>query len=148
MIRKYGVDVPAKSSTILEKIKLTMLERYDVENYSQTKDFAKKCHKRYISPKYPNMEFTNSWEFKVYDFLTEHNIQFEYQIEPIPYEYDGGTHYYFPDFRVNGHIFEVKGDNFFRINKETGKEEMYCTWRGDLSDEEYEFKCGIEEAKH
>ena len=95
------------------------------------------------------MSWATSWEFKVYDFLTENNIPFEYQIEPIPYEYDGGIHYYHPDFRVNGRIFEVKGDNFFRINEETGKEEMYLTWRDpNLSDEEYEWKCNKEEAKH
>ena len=34
-------------------------------------------------------------------------------------------------------------------NKETGKEEMYLTWRDPkLSDEEYEWKCAKEEAKH
>lgn len=75
------------------------------------------------------MTFTNSWEYKVYDFLTEHNIPFEYQIEPIPYEYDGETHYYFPDFRVNGKIYEVKGDYFFRINEDTGLEEMFQPFR-------------------
>ena len=94
------------------------------------------------------MTFATSWEFKVYDFLTEHGIPFEYQIEPIPYEYDGGIHYYHPDFLVHGKIFEVKGDNFFRINEETGEEEMYLTWKGDLSDEEYKWRCGREEAKH
>lgn len=30
----------------------------------------------------------------------------------------------------------------------TGQEEMYLTWQGDLSDEEYEWRCGREEAKH
>jgi len=34
------------------------------------------------------------------------------------------------------------------INEATGREEMYLTWRGDLSDEEYEWKCKVMEAKH
>ena len=104
----------------------------------------------YINPKYPNIKFTTSWEFKVYDFLIENHIEFEYQPEiAIPYEYDGTTWTYHPDFRVGDRIVEVKGDNFFRINEETGKEEMYKTWRDpNISDEEYEWQCGKEEAKH
>ena len=122
---------------------------WGVDNYSQTDEFAKKCHKRYTNPKYPDMSWANSWEFKVYDFLTEHHIPFEYQPSiSIPYYCEGTRHYYHPDFLVGDKIVEVKGDNFFRINEETGKEEMYLTWQGNLSDEEYELKCEIMEAKH
>ena len=95
------------------------------------------------------MTFMTSWEFKVYDFLTENNIPFEYQIKPIPYEYDGKTYYYIPDFLINGRIYEVKGDMFFRINETTGKEEMFCPWRyDDWSDDKYNWECGKVEAKH
>lgn len=69
-------------------------------------------------------------------------------MNPIPYEYDGVTHYYHPDFLVNGRIYEVKGDNFFKTNESTGQEEMYLTWQGDLSDEEYEWRCGLLKAKY
>ena len=69
-------------------------------------------------------------------------------MNPIPYEYDGVTHYYHPDFLVNGRIHEVKGDNFFKINESTGREEMYLTWQGDLSGEEYEWRCGLLKAKY
>ena len=145
----YGVDWALQSDTIKDKIKRSLILTYGVENYSQTVEFHKKCHKRYTSSKYPKISFTNSWEFKVYDFLTEHNISFEYQTEPIPYEYDGVTHYYVPDFKVNGRIYEVKGDFFFRINKDTGKEEMFQPFRNpDESDEQYNWACGKEEAKH
>lgn len=95
------------------------------------------------------MTFATSWEFRVYDFLTEHNIPFKYQPDiSIPYECEGTHHTYHPDFLVGDRIVEVKGDNFFRINEETGKEEMYLTWKGDLSDEEYEWRCKVMEAKH
>lgn len=85
------------------------------------------------------MTFATSWEFKVYDFLTENHIEFEYQPNiSIPYYCEGTRHYYHPDFLVGDRIVEVKGDHFFRINEETGEEEMYLTWQGNLSDEEYE----------
>lgn len=95
------------------------------------------------------MSLATSWEFKVYDFLKEHHIQFEYQPEiSIPYECEGTHHTYHPDFLVQDRIVEVKGDNFFRINENTGEEEMYLTWKGNLSDEEYEWRCKVMEAKH
>lgn len=94
--------------------------------------------------------FDSTWEIIVYDFLAEHNIPFEYQPEiSIPYEFNGTHHTYHPDFIVNDRIYEVKGDNFFRINEITGKEEMFCPYRDeDWSDEKYEWMCGLYEAKH
>lgn len=68
-----------------------------------------KRHK-FTSPKYPGITFDSTWEIKVYDFLMENNIEFQYHNVSIPYEYTGKTHYYFPDFIVNGRIYEVKGD--------------------------------------
>ena len=57
------------------------------------------------------MTFGSSWEFKVYDFLKEHGIEFEYQPSiSFEYEYDGKVHTYHPDFKVGDKIFEVKGD--------------------------------------
>ena len=85
---------------------------------------------RFVSEKYPNMTFESRWEFKVYDFLMEHNIGFEYHPDiSFSYYHNGIHHTYHPDFKVGNRIVEVKGDNFFRINEETGKEEMYCPWR-------------------
>ena len=60
------------------------------------------------------MTFGSSWEFKVYDFLKEHGIEFEYQPSIFfEYKYDGKVHTYHPDFKVGDKIFEVKGDQFF-----------------------------------
>ena len=67
----------------------------------------------------------------------------------IPYEFNGTHHTYHPDFIVSDRIYEVKGDNFFRINESTGKEEMFCPYRDeDWSDEKYNWMCGLYEAKH
>ena len=158
---RHGVENPAqldeikkkisethKSDECKAKINSTCEKRYGTKWYQQSEEYYKNRKWRYTNPKYPDITFATSWEFKVYDFLREHNIPFGYQVKSIPYKYDNKTHYYHPDFLINGRLYEVKGDNFFRINKETGKEEMYLTWRGNLSDEEYEWRCGLEEAKH
>jgi len=129
-ISRFGVDNPWKSKKIIEKITQTMLERYGVEHYAQSSEFHKTCHKHYTNPKYPDMEFATSWEFKVYDFLTKNGIQFEYQPTiSFPYEYFNKKHTYHPDFKVGNRIIEVKGDHFFRFNELTDKEEMYCPYR-------------------
>ena len=126
------------------------MEKYDVEYYTQSIEYHKTKKHKFISPKYPIVIFDSTWEVKVYEFCKDHNIPVEYSPEiSYPYEYDGKTHKYFPDFRVNDKIYEVKGDNFFRINESTGKEEMYCTWRNpEWTDEYYEWRCGLEEAKY
>ena len=131
-----------------EHIREKSKERFGCEWYTQSMEYHKTRKHKFTSPKYPGVTFDSTWEMKVYDFLMENHIQFEYQVKPIPYEYDGVTHYYHPDFLVNGKIYEVKGDNFFRTNEVTGKVEMYLTWRGNLSDEEYKWRCGLLKAKH
>lgn len=50
---------------------------------------------------------------------------------------------------VDGIVYEVKGDQFFRINEFTGQEEMFNPYREqEWSDERYEWECSKYEAKH
>ena len=168
-IENLGVDHPAKSKTVQQKMQSTTKERhgnsrynnrelakhtnfirYGVEWYTQSEEYHKRVHKPYTNPKYPDMTFGSSWEFLVYDFLLENHIDFEYQPSvSLPYEYKETYHTYHPDFIVDGRVFEVKGDNFFRINESTGQEEMFCPYRDeDWSDEKYDWMCGLYEAKH
>ncbi len=150
LIRKYHVEHISQLPETIQKMKLTCLNKYGVENYSQTSEFQQKCHKKYTNEKYPDITFGSSWEFKVYDFLIEHNIVFIYQPSiSFEYEYKGTIYTYHPDFKIGDKIFEVKGDYFFRINESSGKEEMFCPYRyDDWSDEHYNWMCGKYEAKH
>lgn len=145
-----GVINPFYSKEIRDKAKQKCIDIWGVEFYSQSPEFHKKCHKRYTNPKYPDMTFGSSWEFKLYDFLVDNRIVFEYQPSiSIPYEYDGKQHTYHPDFRIGDKIVEVKGDHFFRINESTGQEEMFNPYRDeDWSYERYDWECGKYEAKH
>ena len=150
MLVNHGVENPLKSSQIVQKMQRTMIDRYGVLNYAQTTEYAKKVHKKYTNEKYPNMTFGSSWEFKVYDFLTENHIEFEYQPTiSFEYEYDGRTWIYHPDFKVGDKIYEVKGDMFFRTNETSGKVEMFCPYgRKKLGEEKWRWLCGKFEAKH
>lgn len=96
------------------------------------------------------MTFGSSWEFLVYDFLLENHIEFEYQPSiSFDYVYDNKHHTYHPDFKIGDKIFEVKGEQFFRINESTGQDEMYLPYRRpEWSNEHYNWICGLYEAKH
>ena len=147
----YGVDHPNQSKEILDRVRRTNMEKRGVYWHTQSKEYHKTAHKRYTNPKYPEMTFDSSWEFKVYDFLTENHIEFEYQPSiTFEYEFDGKIHTYHPDFKVGDKIYEVKGNQFFRINKDTGIEEMCAPPydRNHLTDEEYEYKCLCANAKY
>lgn len=149
-IERYGVKSPMLLDSIKQKMREIMVSKYGVEYYTQTHEYHQKAHKKYKNEKYPEMTFGSGWEFKVYDFLIENHIEFEYQPSiSFEYEYDGKIHTYHPDFLINGKVYEVKGEQFFRINESNGKEEMYCPYRySDWSDELYEWECEKYEAKH
>ena len=139
-----------RTQEMQNQIKATNNRKFGKDWYAQTLEHQLTKRHRFTSPKYPGMTFDSTWEIKVYDFLTKNNIEFQYHdMISIPYEYTGKTHYYFPDFIVDGRIYEVKGDQYFRLNSQTGLEEMYCPYHPKTwSDEYYEWRCGLEEAKH
>ena len=162
-LKKFGVENSSLNKYVQKKIshtissiecqtqtKSTNLEKYGALHFSMTPEFHQKSHKPYVNSKYPDMTFGSSWEFLVYDFLIENNIEFEYQPNiSFEYEYDGRNWTYHPDFKVGDGIFEVKGDQFFRINESTCKEEMFCPWgRKKLGEERWKWLCGKYEAKH
>ena len=125
----------------------TCEDRYGVSNFSQSPLFSA-YHRRRIF--HDNIWFDSNWEVKVYDYLKGNHIPFEYSPSiSLPYKYDGRTFYYHPDFLADGRLYEVKGDQFFRINESTGQEEMFNPYREqEWSDERYEWECRKYEAKH
>lgn len=96
------------------------------------------------------LQFDSRAEVMVYVFCNiEHDLGIIYQPQIIfKYEYDGKKYDYHPDFMLNGKIYEVKGEQFFKLDEETGKEVMQIPWRGNKTDEEYKWHCDKEEAKH
>ena len=149
-LERHGVINPFQVPEYKIKSKETCRVRYGTDYYSQSIEYHKNKKHKFHSEKYPGLTFDSTWEVKVYEFCKNNNIPIEYSPEiSIPYEYDGRTWTYHPDFLINGKVYEVKGDNFFRINESTGQEEMFCPYRDeDWSDEKYDWMCGLYEAKH
>ncbi|MBQ2653586.1 MAG: hypothetical protein IJF83_08515 [Methanobrevibacter sp.] len=134
--KRYGVEHPTQSNIIKEKIKNTCIKKFGVENCMQNHFIRQKSRKKYI---YDNKRFDSSWELAYYIWLTDNNIEFQYQPNiKLKYEYNNKIHYYFPDFLVNNEIHEIKGNLFFKEKDETN--EMICPFNKDLNH--------LAEAKH
>lgn len=146
----YGVESATRLDEVKQKSIQTCIERYGVQYYTQSEEYHKKKRHKYHSDRYTELTFDSTWEVKVYEFCKDNNIEVEYNPSiSYEYEYDNKTWTYHPDFLINGKLYEIKGDYFFRINESTGNEEMFCPYRyDDWSDEHYNWMCGKYEAKH
>ena len=149
MMERHGVECAFQLDYVKERLRESNISKYGVMWYMQSPEYHKKRKHKYTSQKYPDLTFDSTWEVKVYEFCRDSNIPIEYSPKiSYEYEYDGRIWTYHPDFLINGKVYEVKGDNFFRTN-ESGQEEMFCPYRDeDWSDEKYNWMCSKFEAKH
>lgn len=93
----------------IEKRKSSFMAKYGVENPSQVKEFQDKKSKRYT---FENQNFDSSHElyFYLYHKMKNHDIlrcpkRIEY------YDGENNKHYYYPDFEVDGQLWEIKGEH-------------------------------------
>ena len=142
----FGVNHPFQSEEVRARIKATCITNWGVDNFSKSPLFSAYHRKRIF---HDNIWFDSSWEVKVYDFLKENQIQFEYSPSiSLPYEHCGKTFYYHPDFKVGEKLYEVKGEHFFKVD-ESGTEVMFNPYRKpEWTDERYAYECAKYEAKH
>lgn len=112
MLERYGVEYYSQLDECADKIKATCLQRYGVENYSQTLQFHEHARKLY---NFNEQHFDSLPELAVYIYCIDHQISIcRNTTIKFKYEFDGDTHYYFPDFIINDKLVEVKGDHFFK----------------------------------
>lgn len=110
---RYNVEHPFQSEEIMNKMKQTCLNKYGVEYYCQTEDFSLNHRKIYY---FDNVKFDSFWELVFYLFHKSNGSKIERSLKKFEYVYNGKTHYYFPDFEVDGKLYEIKGDHFFDEN--------------------------------
>lgn len=114
-LEKYGVEFSFQSAAVKEKAKQTNLKRYGCENPMHNHDIFCKTKKKY---EYNGIKFDSKPEIEMYQKLMAEGVDFEYQPNVcFEYEYDGKTHRYYPDFRVENEYIELKGAHFFKDGK-------------------------------
>lgn len=142
IFEKYNVsriiDIPGVIEKSVESRKRTFLEKYGVEHYSQTNEYKEKMkgkrkllHRKYF---YENIMFDSKWEIAYFIWLKHFNFNFEYQPN-IALEYftkDNHKHYYYPDFKVEGRLVEIKGGQFIKEGR------LYNPYKKTFEDEKYE----------
>jgi len=109
----YGVEHPLQNKNLREKAKQTTKEHYGVEFPVHSPFLRKKQYKKY---KYNNEEFDSSWELAVWIWAQDNNIKIQREPVALQYEKDGKIHYYYPDFKIEEKLVEIKGDHFFDEN--------------------------------
>lgn len=141
-LQKRGYKQVFQDPAVKEKIKETLLEKYGVEN-AYTISFQKGTHKSSIGVVYEGISFDSKAEVVFYMDCIEKGRDVKRQTEKIPYEFNNKIHYYFPDFEVDGELYEIKGLQFLR---EDG------TWKNpygeDFGKTEAKHQCAIKNNVH
>lgn len=118
--KKYGVDNPMQLKDTLLKRERTWEEKYGVKNVASLPDNIKKNREKgrtiwhYF---YDGNHFDSSWELQFYRYLIDQGEDFILKPEPLEYEFEGKTHFYFPDFKVGDTYVEIKSDFLLKDGK-------------------------------
>lgn len=103
-MEKYGC-LPICSKESKEKAQQTCLERYGDEFPLRSKTFRDNNFSNYL---YDNEYFDSSWELAFYIYHKDKKLNITRNHKTIKYTFNGEEHRYFPDFEIDGKLFEVK----------------------------------------
>ena len=135
-LERFGCTSFTKTKAYRDKTKATNLQKFGVENFFQDRNRLKniwlstwgvdnpskvpgnrtKAAKTYVYNK--DIGFDSSWELAIWIYAEDHNEAIEREPCSFTYVFNGIEHTYFPDFRYNGKLIEIKGSQFF---DESGK---------------------------
>ena len=181
-IEKYGVNVPAKNNLILNKMKNTYksrtgyynpmlnptvvelfkennLNKYGCEHYFNSKEYKKQMIERFgiehaikYRYKYNGTNFDSAWELALWIYAKDHNEEIIREPVSFDYIYDGKIRKYYPDFKYEGKLIEIKGNHYF-LDRDPSKRMIYPYSRMHsnspiFTKEEKQYMDDLYEAKH
>ena len=107
-LEKYG----DRNYHNIEQMQNTCMEHFGVRSFSQTAEFQGKMWHKF---KKDGITFDSSYEYAFYNFLKCIKKDFKYHPKvKFAYEFNGKTHYFFPDFFIDGQYYEVKGEYLYK----------------------------------
>ena len=110
-LERYGVEYGSQTSDYREKVAKTSMAKYGVDHPMKCREVVLKANAKYY---YDNTCFDSRPELAFYVYHKEYlHENIERCPEKIPYinPYDGVEHDYWPDFRINGQFYEIKGED-------------------------------------
>lgn len=122
-LKKYGVKSSFQVEEIKEKIKQTNLKKYGVPSYTQTEKYRNNLFEKYGAYHAPtkryiyNNEYFDSFpELCLYMYCLENNIPIVREPIELTFEFEGKSYHYYPDFKINNELIEIKGKQFLTEN--------------------------------
>lgn len=103
-IQKYGVAFPQSLETFKEKQRNTCLRKYGTPYY--------RPHKAYYC--FESLCFDSSWELAFYAYHKSIGSNIIREPLKIPFHFNNEIHYYYPDFKIDEKLYEIKGQHFFK----------------------------------
>jgi hypothetical protein len=111
--RLYGTDYYTQTEEYKERARKTCLEKYGVYPYTRTIEYQKLARRKYC---FNGEMFDSSWEVYFYYYCIKTNKGIIRNVQKFEYSFNGKEYYCFPDFNVEGKLYEIKGDQFFKSN--------------------------------
>ena len=113
-IERYGNKCSLRNNEVYEKAKSTWLNKYGVINIFNTEQNKQKARKASQRTRYTynNDSFDSSWEIAFYVYYSDLGFKVEHEPIKIPFNFNGQTYNYTPDFRIDSQLFEIKGSQF------------------------------------
>lgn len=109
-IKRFGTEWFSQTKESKDQIKQTCIEKYGVDSIAYVSSIREKRRAKYT---YKNINFDSSWELYLYIYFELMNENAIYHPDiGFDFTYNGENHKYFPDFKVDGTFYEVKGDQF------------------------------------
>ena len=105
LINKFG-SLEAAYTERYQKTKETLIRRYQVEN-------AGLLWGKYFFNDYM---FDSSWELAFYIYHVDRNHNIKHEPTFFTYKYNNVLCRYYPDFKINGKYYEIKGEQFIKRN--------------------------------
>ena len=87
----------------------TSMKHFGTDSPMKCVEVRSKQSKKY---NYNGIRFDSSWELAFWIYHKDNEIEISREPKSPEYEYEGKKHYYFPDFEVNGKLYEIKGCQF------------------------------------
>lgn len=124
-LEKYGTPFASQSEIIKDKQKQTFLKKYGVENPSKLEKINQKKKETlkqhygvsHVPSKYivvDNISFDSKWEVVFYIYYRDKGSNIKREPLELYYYYNNIKHAYIPDFEIDGQLYEIKGDHFFK----------------------------------
>lgn len=130
-LNKYGSISPLQNNDVKIKTEQTLLQKYGVDHFSKSEEFKQL---RWRKVKYSIVDMTieickksepHNDNYLYFDSIPEAEFYKQCVIEGksikrepcfFKYMYDKVEHHYFPDFEVDGQLFEIKGKQFLKAD--------------------------------